>query len=140
MDMPNSVISGLAIALSSAFSAAFITHFLAMRKDREERRRERITSHLTEAYANLESAAGRDHLTQDQKRRFESSIAAIFLFGSKNAANEAYKFTSGVASQTGGDVKPLLKVLRNELRKELGLETHDIDIPIFRMSENGESR
>jgi hypothetical protein len=117
-----------------------LTYVFALRKDREERRRERMVAHLIEAYRNLEDASGRGALSDEQKSRLESSIAAIFLLGSTVTASEASRFIADMASASGGDVKPLLKALRNELRSELGLESHDVDIPIFRMSDDGASK
>ncbi len=74
--------TGVVAGLVGAWGA----YFFALRRDKEERRRERIVSHLIEAYRNLEDAAGRNPLPEEKKRRVESSLGAIFLFGSKDAA------------------------------------------------------
>jgi len=114
---------------------AWLTYYFSLKgdlqKDKEERRRERIVAHLIEAYRNLENAAGRDPLPDDKKDRLETSIAAIFLFGSKEAANEANKLAVDVAAGTGNMIS-ILKIMRRDLRKELGLEQHDVELKFLR--------
>ncbi|MCL6284504.1 hypothetical protein M3P21_13295 [Ruegeria sp. 2012CJ41-6] len=114
--------SGVIAGLVSAWGA----YFLALRRDKEERRRERIISHLIEAYKNLEDATGRKPLPEEKKWRVESSLGAIFLFGSKEAADEAKRLTIEVAVGSG-DMLSLLIILRRDLRNELGLEAHEVE-------------
>ena len=108
----------------------------SLKRDKEERRRERIIAHLIEAYSNLEKASNRQQ-DNEMMSKVETSLAAICLLGSKQAANSATKFMKDSSSSSGGDVKPLLSVLRADLRKELGLEVYDMDIPIFRFQKTG---
>ena len=122
----------IAPALLGGLVGAWLTYFFGLRRDKEERRRERVVSHLIEAYRNLENASGRDELTNEQKDKLESSVAAIFLLGSKEAAEEASKLAKDVASGLG-NMNALLKVMRNNLRTELGLEQHDVDALFLRM-------
>lgn len=109
-----------AVGVLGGFLGALFTYLLSLRRDREERRRERIIAHLIEAYRNLENAAGRDELTEEQKDRLESSIAAIFLLGTLDACKAADKLTVDVANG-GGNMNELLAIMRSDLRKELGL-------------------
>jgi len=111
---------------------AWLTYFFGLRRDKEERRRERVVAHLIDAYRNLENAAGRDPLTNEQKVRIESSIAAIFLLGSKDAAAQARKLAEDTAGGIG-DMSPVLKTMRKDLRNKLGLERHDVDALFLRM-------
>lgn len=129
-----------ATALFAGVIGAWTTFLFSLRQDREARRRERIVSHSIDAYRNLESSVGQEELTPDQKSRFESSIAAIFLLGSKKSAKAASDFTIGVVSGDGGKLKSLLMALRSDLRRELGLEAHELEIPIFRFTSDVRSQ
>ena len=122
----------LAPALLGGLVGAWLTYFFGLRRDKEERRRERVIAHLIEAYRNLESAAGRENLSDEQKDRLETSVAAIFLLGSKEAAEKARLLAEDTAAGLG-DMAPLLKVMRSDLRKELGLEQHEVDALFLRM-------
>ncbi|PCH96271.1 MAG: hypothetical protein COB84_05060 [Rhodobacteraceae bacterium] len=118
----SSWVTPLLTAIVAGFIGAWLTYAFALRKDREERRRERIVSHLIEAYRNIEFASSRKPLTEDEKTRVETSVAAIFLFGSKKAVNDAEDFVHSM------DAENLLRTLRNELRNELDLEPHDVKL------------
>jgi 2-oxoglutarate dehydrogenase complex dehydrogenase (E1) component-like enzyme len=119
------ILTGVIAGLISASA----TYFFALRQDKEARRRERIVAHLIEAYRNLEHAAQRDPMSTEAKQRVESSLAAIFLLGSKESANAAKQFAESM-SAGHGDLVELLKTLRRDLRQELGLEQHDVS-PAF---------
>lgn len=93
-----------------------------------------MISHLIEAYRNIENAACRLHRTQEMTEKLETSIAAIFLLGSKKSAVEANKLAKQVASGTG-NMTNLLKSLRYDLRRELGLETDDIELLFLRFAD-----
>ncbi|MCP5038693.1 MAG: hypothetical protein GY945_13960, partial [Rhodobacteraceae bacterium] len=119
-------------ALLGGLLGAWLTYVFGLRRDKEERRRERVVAHLIEAYRNLENVAGRDNLTGEQKDRLETSVAAIFLLGSKAAAEAANLLAKEVADGNG-NMKHLLKIMRSDLRKELGLPQHDVDTLFLRM-------
>ncbi|WP_375264332.1 hypothetical protein [Planktotalea sp.] len=114
---------------------ACATYVFALRKDKEERRRDRLVAHLLEAYRNIEDAVGRDEIADDQLERLEKSIAATFLLGSKAAAEEAARITVNLKANRL-EMLPLLLQLRKDLRHELGLERHDAEIRFLRLPRN----
>jgi hypothetical protein len=65
-----------------------------LRKDKEERRRERVVAHLIEAYRNLENAAGRDVLSDEQKDRVETSVAGAFATNAGKLENARVCFSA----------------------------------------------
>ena len=118
---------------------AWLTYYFGLKgdllKDKEERRRERIVAHLIEAYRNLEHSVYRGKMTEEMEAKFESSLGSIFLFGSKEAADEANKLAEDVAAGSGGLIS-MLKILRRDLRLELGLEQHDVELKFLRFVQN----
>ncbi len=112
-----------------------VTYFFALKQDKEARRRDRTVSHLMEAYRNIEDAVERRQLTDEQLERLETSIAATFLMGSKDAAQKA-KDMSIDSEEAKVDMLPLLQQLRKDLRRELGLESHDVEIKFLRLPRN----
>ena len=92
----NSWITPIVTSLIAGLFGALITYFFSLRKDREERRRERIISHLIEAYKNIVNASCRTPLSESEEAKLETSIAAILLFGSKPVVLEAEKFVGSM--------------------------------------------
>lgn len=105
------------------------TYIFSLRQDKEARRRQRIVGHLIEAYETVEYSTQRHPLSEDAKRNLESAIASIFLLGSEDSAKAANKFASEMR-QGNGDSIELLRILRGDLRAELGLRQHKVD-PVF---------
>ncbi len=120
-------------ALIGGLVASIVTYKFGLKRDQEERRRERVIAHLIEAYRNIENSAGRSELTLEMTAKLESSIAAIFLLGSTASAKEANKLAVGGNSINGGDLTALLKSMRRDLRSELGLDTDDIELVFLRV-------
>jgi hypothetical protein len=101
-----------------------VVHYLAEQRDVKNKKREIITGYLIEAYRNIEDGCGRGpQLTEDRKRKMEKAIADIQLFGSKDRVEVTKRFTETMNKDSYADPRDLLIDLRNELRKELELET-----------------
>jgi len=113
-------------ALVGAVFGGGLTYLFALKKDREQRRREKIVSHLIEAYRNFEKVAQRSDYDPNLKDFLETSVASVFLFGSEEATKATSDFCNNLREGCG-DVVPLLQILRKDLRRELGLQ--DFDVP-----------
>ena len=129
----------LVTAIIGGLVASAVTYKFSLKRDQEERRRERIIAHLIEAYRNIENSACRSQRTPEMTERLESSIAEIFLLGSKKSAEEANKLAKEFASGAG-DMTDLLKSLRYDLRCELGLETDEMELLFIRFSDREEMK
>jgi hypothetical protein len=101
-----------------------------LRQDNVARRGERVVTNRIEAYCDLENAAARKTLTEEQKSLVERYIGAPFLLGSKGAAKEANALAEKIAIGYPGDMNQLLRQMRSDLRQELGLEQHHV-APLF---------
>jgi phosphate/sulfate permease len=126
-------------AVIGGLVASFFAYKLGLRRDQEERRRERIIARLIEAYRNIENAAGRLQRTPEMTERLESSLGAIFLLGSNNAAKEANKLAKA-AARNEGDMTALLQVLRQDLRSELGLTADDVELLFLRFDDGNPNK
>jgi Tfp pilus assembly protein PilN len=110
----------------------FVGSWLAVRRDRANKRRDLRVQYLIEAYRRLE-AAGHRSLVPPYSSDMESAIADIQLFGSSVQVAAAQKFAFEMAQQRQASTDELLDSLRTELREELELEHIDGKLAFFRI-------
>lgn len=99
-----------------------VAHELNVRRDTIAKRRDLRLQYLVEAYRKLEDTAGRGNGSPESKRAFESVVADIQLLGTRAQIDALLLFLTQFAQNTGGNIDPVLKLLRDDLRKELHLE------------------
>jgi hypothetical protein len=109
----------------------FVAHQFNVYRDRRNKRQDMIVQYLVEAYRRLESAANREK-TEEQAFAFESAIADIQLLGSTEQISATIRFLHAHASSSGAVVGEVLCLLRNDLRRELGLSPAKNNPVIFR--------
>lgn len=100
----------------------FVAHRCSKRRDLANKKREMKIAYLTEAYRTLK----RSFVSNDPKE-FINAIDDIQLFGSKEAfrsLNEELKWYIDNQSWMNNP-SPLLKYLRDELRKEIKIDQAD---------------
>jgi hypothetical protein len=105
----------------------FIAHRFSMSEDRARKRRDQQTEFLI-AWRSIDNATHRrDHgdPTGDPMfaRVLEQAISDIQLFGNRKQVELAQQFTEDFAATMSADIDELLIDLRNDLRKELKLES-----------------
>lgn len=111
-------------------------HHLSARRDlMNERRKLRIT-YLLDAYRRLESAANRPNKTPELARAFEAAVADIQLLGTQEQAQTTIECLKQYA--VGGDARidRVLRVLRKDLRREMGLSGDIENGIVFRFSDD----
>lgn len=109
----------------------FVAHQFNVYRDRRSKRRDMIAQYLLEAYRRLEAAANREK-TDEQAYAFESAIADIQLLGSSDEISTTVTYLLAHAAGGGALIDDVLCLLRNDLRKELGLSPADGKPLIFR--------
>jgi hypothetical protein len=114
----------------------YAVHRFSASRDRWNRRHDMITQYLVEAYRRLELAAHRPNKTEEQDIAFESALADIQLLGSVGEIAIAVRFMEAYKAADGGAIDPLLRVLRDDLRKELRLPVVDRSPLIFRFGRD----
>ena len=97
----------------------YIVHRLNASRDLKNKRRDLIMQYLLDAYRRLEAGANREK-SEDQTLAFESALADIQLFGTREQIEAAVKFMRAHAETGDGSVQELLNSLRQSMRKELG--------------------
>lgn len=125
------IISSLITAIV-AVSGWFVAYQVNKKQELARRKLELRIEHLIRAYRALERASfsGKD----SDKKEFEEAIADVYLFGSGRQIEEVNRITKELEKTGNVSVKPLLILLRKELRHELGMKkSNDVDdINIFR--------
>ena len=109
----------------------FVAHQFNVFRDRQNKRRDLIIQYLLEAYRRLEAAANREK-TDEQAAAFESAIADIQLLGSIQQISATIKYLRAHSSTDGAVIDDVLCLLRNDLRRELGLASVESNPLIFR--------
>lgn len=115
-----------------------IGSYLNSKRDRENKLLDIKLNYLIDAYRKLANSSQRTTNYEYFKFDMESAISDIQLFGSKeqiellnNAIIDLNKYNAGL------DVDPILNSLRNDLRKEINLDTINSSVNWIRVSEAG---
>ena len=128
---------------TALFSAAIIivgwivAHRFNLKRDTLAKRRDLRIQYLLNAYRRLEDTANRplDSLP-DAKRAFESAVADIQLLGTREQIEALLKYMNQFTKEGGGNIDPVLKLLRDDLREELSLEKDVPQIHQFRFKND----
>ena len=107
----------LLVTTSAALCGWIVGHVLNSKRDRKNKHRELRAEFLISAYTKIESAAGRKLKTESKETAgLEEAVAQIQLFGT---AEQVDTLLNNL--KQGGDLNPIINLLRDELRKELEL-------------------
>ncbi|UAK42812.1 hypothetical protein K8P02_00525 [Bacteroides nordii] len=109
------------IALVFSFFSLFIVHSLNKKRDLINKKKEMRIKYLITAWQLLESASNRHDASLINN--LEKAIADIQLFGSLKQIQLSKEFVSDMKTNRTADTSKLLNELRNDLRKELDLDT-----------------
>lgn len=111
-------------ALLFSFISIFIAHFLSKKRDLINKKKEMRIKYLITAWQLLERASNR----QDNSLIYdlEKAIADIQLFGSLEQIRLSKELVSTFMKTRTADTSVLLNELRNDLRKELDLDTVEL--------------
>tara|TARA_B100000315_G_C14233418_1_gene432055 strand:+ start:181 stop:579 length:399 start_codon:yes stop_codon:yes gene_type:complete len=132
MDM--SILAPLLITAIVAIIGWFIAHQLSMSRDLKNKRTDLKVKYLIEAYRKLENIS---HREDPNMQDFETAIADIQLLGSQKQVELAQNIAKEFAKTKCADMDDLLKDLRQNLRKVLGLEElSSQDLTIVRWKSN----
>ena len=108
------------VLLGSAVIGGLVVHLLSGRRDRANKRKEQRVTYLIEAYRRLEECS--QQFGAADKRKLESAVADIQLFGTPRQVDLVQRFASDFAAKGGASLDDLLSDLRTDLRAELNLE------------------
>lgn len=99
-----------------------VIYALNLRRDRRAKQRDLRIQYLIDSWVAIESVANRPFSERQYPEKLEQAIAKIQLFGTSNQIKLAQNFAHEFASKGAADLDQLLSDLRQELRKELGLD------------------
>lgn len=112
------IISVLALVFSIA--GLFVAHFLSIKRDSLNKKKEIRIQYLITAWQHLESSSNRDN--NKYLSDLEKAIADIQLFGTLRQIQLSREIVSEFAIEKRCTLDKLLQELRDDLRKELNLE------------------
>lgn len=110
-------------------------HYLSTRRDLINERRKLRIAYLLEAYRRLEAAANRPIKTLEQAHAFEAAVADIQLLGTQEQAQTTIEYLNQHASGEDARIDKVLRVLRKDLRREMGLSGDIENGVVFRFSD-----
>ena len=90
-----------------------------------------MTKYLIDAWTKLEKGSNREN--GEFKLDIEEAIAQILLFGTEHQIKLAREFSETIIEKGNASLNELLWILRDDLRKELGLEDARRDIKFLRL-------
>ena len=125
------------------FSAAVIivgwlvAHRLTVKRDTLAKRRDLRVQYLLDAYRLLENTANRPaNSFPEAKRAFESAVADIQLLGTRAQIDALLTYLNQFVKDGGANIDPVLKLLRDDLRKELNLDINIAPVHQFRFKND----
>jgi hypothetical protein len=122
------------VPIISAAFGLILGHWLSLRRDFENKKREIRINYLIEAYRKLERGAI-PIAKNFNKGDFESAIADIQMLGNPEQVNIAYEFARKASQGDGSQLQELLENLRMELRKELSIKNNKLqEVSPFRIN------
>ena len=129
------IVAGAVAALVAAVGWVIAHHF-NVRRDALQKRRDLRTEYLMESYRRLGDLAGRFGADVAQMQRaFESAVLDIQLLGTRAQIDTLLAFLRAFTENPNIDLAPLFQILRDELRRELGLD-HDVpQLHFFRFNQ-----
>lgn len=110
-----------------------VSHQLAAWRDRTNKRREQRVSYLIGAFRSLSLASHHPRL-YEVAGEVERAIADIQFLGNGEQIKAAQEFSTSMVNNQEANLDPLLKALRNELRKDLGRKPYNGPIMWLRIS------
>ena len=114
-----------------------VAHRLTVIRDTLAKRRDLRVQYLLDAYRRLEDAANRPlDSFPEAKRAFESAVADIQLLGTSAQIGALLIYLRQYSQESRGNIDPVLKLIRDDLRKELSLETDVEQIHQFRFKND----
>jgi hypothetical protein len=112
----------------------FAAHQFNVYRDRQNKRRDLRVEFLLDAYRRLESAANRDEKTEAQNLAFESAVADIQLLGTPEQVAAVVTYLHRHAAGSGAQIDEVLRLLRQDLRNEIGLKGTVENAVVFRFT------
>jgi len=99
-----------------------IGHLLTNRINQKQKRRELSTEHLVNAYRILTNEISHRVETKERSLKLENILSDIQLFGSSIQVEMARELANEVAQGDSFELDLLINSLRDDLRKQLGLD------------------
>lgn len=102
----------------------FITNYFNNRRIRKQKKTDIITEYLIKSYLLLTDKVSNRDMDEETERKLEKLVSEIQLFGSKKQIKLMHSMVEEIVSNENGkfDIGSLTKSLRDNLRKEFGLE------------------
>ena len=116
-------IAQVAIPVVLAVIAAAVAHYFAQERELAAKQREYRLRYLVSSFQSLADCTHRRELAAtDRAGVLEAVIADLQLFGSDEVVYAARQFATEMGSQGGASADSLVNLVRDELRREMGLE------------------
>lgn len=110
-------------SLVSAIIGGLIVHWLNVKREVNNARRNLRIEFLLQSYQRLINASNRGaDLSSKYRDDLESALSDIVLLGKHEEIEAACNFMKDMSKGKGGTLDPVIESLRNSLRRELGLE------------------
>jgi hypothetical protein len=106
----------------AAILAAYLGHYLSVRRDRQYRRDERQTEYLIDTWRRLVDASFDPLMKKSDVRKLNAALSDVQLFGTAEQANLAARIVEEASTSKGASGNELVELMRDDLRKMLNLD------------------
>ncbi len=129
LDLATTGISLVSAVIGGAV-VAVVSHSLTLQRENKSRRTEKSIEYRIEAWRMIANQTGR---TLDADA-FEKALAEVILFGNEEEVRLVSKIMDEFVANHTSDTTELLKVLRRNIRSELGLQKTSIEFRWLRVN------
>ncbi len=123
------------VTISLAVLGWLVAHYFTAKRDVSNKRRELRLQYLIGAYQVLTNEISHRDPNPERSFKLENLLSDIQLYGSENQVDLAKQLATDVAAGIGFELEPLIKSLRDDLRKELHLSKISGNVKWLRFKE-----
>ncbi|MBF2717546.1 hypothetical protein HGO34_06180 [Agrobacterium vitis] len=112
---------------------AWLTHLLSSRREKYNKRRELIVKYLLETYDAIATPSFVS--PQDEMQAIERAVDRVQVFGDPELLRLTKKYSDDLKVDGSSNTTELMKYVRSQIRRELGLTPTSEDFTILRFHE-----
>mgnify|MGYP005989420047 CR=1 FL=1 len=120
------------IAILLAVLGWLVAHYFTSQRDKKNKSREISVQHLINAYLILTNEIAHRPDSDLKNDKIEIIVTEIQLFGSKHQIKIVKKLAHSIGQRKTVDLDPLINSLRDDLRKQINLESIEDNVTWLR--------
>lgn len=131
----------LLVTVVVAIFGWFVAHWLSSMRDEKSKKREIVTGYLISAFSEIERSIEPNEIAKEWFVNLGAALHKIQLFGDERQIELVHKIFEVMQNKNAtfpnDKLMELLRILRNDLRKELKLKPVNSGVILLRLEKKG---